>query len=126
VPLVVVPVHRVAEEGSPELCRRAAPPRHASRRPRRVLAGHAALDVFVVSRATSQCDPCTKLSHLARSRGAPARPPQLATVRRCLLPVERPRASTAARSGFDSPDCFDRHRLSSSRRRPLDRSNRLD
>jgi hypothetical protein len=62
VPLIVVPVHRVAKEGSPELRRRAAPPHHVARRPRRVLAGRATLDVFIVSHATSRCDPHTKLS----------------------------------------------------------------
>jgi hypothetical protein len=62
VPLVVISVHRVAEKGSPELCHRAAPPRRATHRPRRVLAGRATLDVFVASRATSRCDLCTKPS----------------------------------------------------------------
>jgi hypothetical protein len=83
VPLVVVLVHRVTEEGSPELRRRATPPCRAARRPHRVLAGRAVPDVFVVSRASSRCDPHTKPSPLARSHVAP--PPLDAVLRRSPL-----------------------------------------
>jgi hypothetical protein len=72
VPLVVVPVHRVTDEGSPELHRCTAPPHRAAHRPRRVLADRATLDVFVASCASSRCDPRAKPSPPARSRAAPA------------------------------------------------------
>jgi hypothetical protein len=120
VPFVVVLVHRVAEEGSPELRRRAAPPRRAARRAHRVLTSRATLDVFVVSRATSRCDPRRKSSPLARSHGTPVRPPPLAAVCRHLLPAGRSRATAAARSGSDGSGRFYRHCLSSSHRWPLD------
>jgi hypothetical protein len=120
VPFVVVPVHRVFEEGSPELRRRSAPPRRAVCCLRRNRADRTALDEVVVARATSWCDPRMKSSPLARSRGTPARPQPLAAVRRRLLPARRSHATVAARSRSDGPDRFYHHRLSSSCRRPLD------
>jgi hypothetical protein len=60
VPLVDVPAHRVAEEGSPEFRRRTAPPRCAALRRNRAI--HTALDESAASRSTSRCKSRTKLS----------------------------------------------------------------
>jgi hypothetical protein len=90
VPLVLVPMHRVAEEGSPELRRRTAPPRRDARRPRRDLAVRAALGCFAVARASPWCGPRVQSSTPARSRAAPASPPPSTAARRrtcaCLHP----------------------------------------
>jgi hypothetical protein len=72
----------VAEESSPELLHRAAPPRRARHRLRHVLANRAALDEFFASRASSWCDPRAKPSPQARSRDAPVSPPTSTAARR--------------------------------------------
>jgi hypothetical protein len=98
VPLVVVPVHRVAKEGSPELRCRTAPPRRAARRPRRDLAVRAALSYFTVACASPWCRLRVQSSTPARSRAAPASPPpSTATCRRpcaCVRPQPSDRDPT--------------------------------
>jgi hypothetical protein len=93
VPLVVVPVHRVAEEGSPELRCRTAPPRRAARRPRRDLAVRAALGCFAVARASPWCHPRVQSSTPARSRAAPASLPPSTAARRRPCACVRPQPS---------------------------------
>jgi hypothetical protein len=93
VPLVVVPMHQVAEEGSLELRCRTAPPCRAAHRPRRILAVRAALGCFAVARASPWCRPRVQSSTLARSRAAPASPPPSTAARRRLCACMRPQPS---------------------------------
>jgi hypothetical protein len=60
VPLVDVPAHRVAEEGSPEFRRRTAPPHRATLHRNRAV--HAGLDESAASRSTSRWKSRTKSS----------------------------------------------------------------
>jgi hypothetical protein len=90
VPLVDVLAPRVAEESSPKLRHRAAPPRRIVPRLHRVLAAHTALDGFAVSRATSRAKstrnraPSSKSRHTGEFAGVRRRSPLSAVARRRL------------------------------------------
>jgi hypothetical protein len=78
VPFVVVPGHRVVEEGLLELHRRAAPPHHATRRPRCVRR----LTRYIPVRPAHEIEPPSSIPlHTGETATAHRRPPPLAAGR---------------------------------------------